>query len=112
MKAQSSIKYGISFLFALMLFSYGCSGGPRTTAKTYVVEIKDMQFQPAQLTVNKGDTVVWINKDIVPHDVTEVNKAWASPLLKSEESWQKVITKSESYYCSIHLIMKGELIVE
>lgn len=112
MKAHSFTISGISFLFALMLFSYGCSGGPKTAPKTYVVEIKDMQFQPAQLTVNKGDTVVWINKDIVLHDVTEINKAWASPPLPQDAEWKKVITKSESYFCSIHMVMKGELIVE
>ena len=80
--------------------------------KTHTVEIKDMMFQPASLVVHAGDTVVWINKDIVAHDVTQDNKTWASPPLAGAASWKKVITTSASYYCSIHVVMKGKVIVE
>lgn len=112
MKTHSFIRNDIFLLIPVMLMVYGCNGQPKATAKSYAVEIKDMQFQPATLSVHKGDTVVWTNEDIVPHDVTENNKAWASPPLKTGESWQKVVTESASYYCSIHPVMKGELIVE
>lgn len=71
-----------------------------------------MEFRPAELIVQKGDTVMWINKDIVVHTVTERNKSWASPLLSPETTWKRVIEKNDSYYCSIHINMKGELIVE
>ena len=75
-------------------------------------EIKDVKFKPDELKVHNGDTVTWINKDIVVHDVTEENKARASPPLSTDASWKKVITKSDSYYCSIHVMEKGTLIVE
>jgi plastocyanin len=68
-----------------------------------------MKFQPAELSVHQGDTVFWINRDIVAHDVTEKDKTWASPLLNAGDSWEKVVTKSDAYYCSIHITMKGEL---
>lgn len=71
-----------------------------------------MKFVPADLNVHKGDTVLWINKDIVAHDVTETNKAWASPTLPNDASFKKVITTNETYYCSIHLIMTGKVLVE
>jgi len=45
-----------------------------------------MQFQPQNISGNKGDTVVFINNDIVAHDVTEKNKAWASPQLSPKDS--------------------------
>lgn len=79
--------------------------------KTYTVEIAQMQFRPALLEAHKGDTVIFVNKDIVDHDATEVNKAWHSPPLSTGESWKWVATKSSDYYCSIHLIMKGQIIV-
>jgi plastocyanin len=112
MKTDNFIRNGIFLLIPVMLMVYGCNSQPKATAKSYAVEIKDMQFQPATLSVHKGDTVIWTNQDIVPHDVTENNKAWASPPLKTGESWRKVVTESASYYCSIHPVMKGELIVE
>jgi plastocyanin len=78
----------------------------------HIVEIKGMKFQPAELIVNSGDTVRWINRDIVSHDVTEVpEKAWASPVIPAGDSWSMVVNKSESYYCSIHVVMKGDILV-
>jgi len=95
-----------------VLLVYGCSSQASYTPQTLAVEIKDMKFQPDELKLHKGDTVIWTNKDIVAHDVTEVNKAWTSSPIAPGASWQKVITESASYYCSIHIIMKGKLIVE
>jgi len=72
-----------------------------------------MQFQPASLTVQKGDTVVWVNHDIVAHDVTEEkSKRWSSGPLAPGASWSMVVTESADYYCSIHVVMKGKLVVE
>lgn len=76
------------------------------------VQIKDMKFIPAELSVKKGDVVMWTNKDIVNHDVTEVSKTWASPRLKSGGSWKKTVTKSADYFCSIHVVMKGKILVK
>ena len=81
--------------------------------KVHTVEIKQMKFQPAELIVQKGDTVVWINNDIVAHDVTEEpGKAWTSSVMPVGESWRLVVTQSADYYCSIHVVMKGKLIVQ
>jgi plastocyanin len=101
-----------SICFAIFLIS--CSPvQEKAIPKVHTVEIKQMQFQPAELTVQKGDTVVWINKDIVAHDVTEEsNKAWTSSILPSGKSWSMVATQSSNYYCSIHVVMKGKLIVQ
>ena len=99
-------------MLPLFLMVYGCNSKASYKPQSHVVEIKDMKFQPAELTVHKGDTVIWINKDIVIHDVTEENKAWASPPLITDATWKKVITKNESYFCSIHVIMKGVVKVE
>ena len=34
----------------------------------HVVEIRNLEFTPKELTV--GDTITWINYDLVPHTVT------------------------------------------
>ncbi len=99
-------------MLPILILVYGCNSKVKSTPQTHVIEIKDMKFQPAELKIHQGDTVIWINKDIVAHDVTEENKAWASPPLNADATWKKAITKSESYYCSIHVVMKGILIVE
>jgi plastocyanin len=69
-----------------------------------------MKFQPADLAIKKGDTVTWINKDFVDHDVTEEkSKAWKSSLLKPGKKYSRVINASTEYFCSIHVVMKGKL---
>lgn len=100
-------------LLCLLLLLYSCTTTEKRAPKTHTVEIKQMQFQPATLTVQKGDTIVWINQDLVAHDVTEYpGKAWTSGPLATGQSWRMPVTKSADYYCSIHVVMKGKIIVE
>lgn len=81
--------------------------------RAYTVEIKQMQFQPATLTVEKGDTVVFVNHDLVVHDVTEASTgAWTSSPLPVDSSWRFVVTGTADYYCSIHKVMKGKLVMQ
>ena len=59
-------------LCAVVYLLGSCTPAPvKTVHKAYQVEIIQMKFHPAELTLQKGDTVVWINRDIVPHDATE-----------------------------------------
>jgi plastocyanin len=109
-----SILRNSTYLLCFVFLLVGCtSTTEKTTHKVYNVEIKQMQFQPASLTVQKGDTVVWVNHDIVAHDVTEEkSKRWSSGPLAPGASWSMVVTESADYYCSIHVVMKGKLVVE
>lgn len=110
MKTVKAIKNGIVCILSVFLF-IGCTSQDSYKPQTHVIEIKDMAFQPENLIAHKGDTVIWINKDIVAHDVTQDNKDWASSPIAPEASWKKVITNNDSYYCSIHVVMKGKLTV-
>ena len=102
------------FIFASFLGGTLIVSSQSSSLKTkHVIEIKKMKFIPSELVVHKGDTIVWINRDIFPHDVTELkNKIWSSSNLLQGKSWYKVITKSEDYYCSLHIVMKGKIIVK
>ena len=72
-----------------------------------------MQFNPAELTLQKGDTVVFINNDLVVHDITqEPDKTWTSSNLSPGQSYKMSVGVSTDYYCSIHPTMKGKLIVQ
>lgn len=108
-----AIKFSLCiFCCGFLLFSCK-SPQEKTKPAKYTVEIKEMKFQPAALTVKSGDTVVWINRDIVAHDVTEeAARAWSSSSLPTGASWSMVVTKSADYFCSIHVVMKGKLLVQ
>jgi len=80
---------------------------------TDTVFISDMKFLPNVIKVHNGDTVVWVNKDLVMHNVTELTgKGWASPPIHSGASWKMAVKQATDYHCSIHPEMKGKIILE
>jgi len=82
-------------------------------ADVHTIEIKQMKFVPAELRVHKGEKVVWLNLDLVDHDVTEqTHKAWTSAPLHTGASWSLVVTETSDYFCNLHQVMKGKIIVE
>ncbi|HWI91566.1 MAG TPA: plastocyanin/azurin family copper-binding protein [Flavisolibacter sp.] len=110
-----SIKTAKAFaILALVFFLASCLGPEKKVIpKSYTVEIKAMQFQPAELSVQKGDTVLFVNQDMLVHNVTEEKaKAWGSPSLATGESYKMVVNESSDYYCSLHPVMKGKLVVQ
>lgn len=79
-------------------------------AQNHIVEIKQLKFIPAYIEVNKGDTITFINKDVVDHDVTEEKtKKWTSNIMKKGTSWRMVVKENADYFCSLHVIMKGKI---
>jgi plastocyanin len=106
------MKYNL-VLFIFIFLGFTTSAFAQKLKTKHIVEIKRMKFNPPELNIRKGDTVVWINRDFFPHDVASINdKSWKTKPLEQGESWSKVITKSEGYFCPLHIVMKGKLIVE
>ena len=102
------------------LFLNGCSTPPekvktpsqipveKPAPSLYIVQIEQMKFFPSDISVNVGDTIMWVNNDMVAHDITEEkNKSWSSSLLQPGKSWKLVVKEGADYYCSIHVVMKG-----
>lgn len=53
-----------------------------------------------------------LNKDMVAHDVTEeTHKAWASGPMQTGATWKIIPTSDADYYCSIHAVMKGKIVL-
>lgn len=103
---------GLSLVFLFLLAGCNSKTEKSVPPKTDTVVIDQMKFIPDTLSVNKGDTVMFINKDIVAHNATEVNNQWVSPNLNTGEFWKTVPDTSTDYYCSIHMIMKGKINVK
>ena len=102
----------VLFPCALLLLTGFSTLQKRPASKTHRVEIVQMRFSPASMSVRPGDTVLFVNLDMVTHDVTEASgKSWKSPPLAAKSSWKKVVKTSASYYCSFHPVMKGTITV-
>src|SRR5262249_50891722 len=70
-------------------------------------------FNPAQVTVNVGDTVTWANTGRVLHTVTANNGAFNSGAMAPGGSWSFDFTTPGlySYFCGIHPWMHGSVSV-
>jgi plastocyanin len=89
-------------------------GSPTNAApKTYVVTIENLRFTPDVLTVQRGDRVVWINKDLFPHTATADAKAFDSHTIEASASWAYVARKPGEYPygCLFHPTMKARLTI-
>ena len=80
-------------------------------AETIRVIIENLEFSPAQIEVKVGDTIQWVNKDILAHTAT-VNGGW-DVMIPPKKSASLVVgsAKSVDYYCRFHPTMKGRITV-
>lgn len=116
-------------LLVLVVLISGCTYGPKTTSQpapaqspaittattasgaTAAVEIKGFAFNPATLTIQKGTTVTWTNKDSAPHTVT--GDAFGSETLSQGQAFVHTFNEAGTfeYSCHIHPSMRGKVIV-
>ncbi|HJR17299.1 MAG TPA: plastocyanin/azurin family copper-binding protein [Gemmatimonadales bacterium] len=97
----------------LTLFSGGEASRHDDGARRHIVEIQGMTFQPAVLEVERGDTVVWVNRDMVPHTATGTGgQSWTTGVLSQSQSGQYVVLTRgvTAYFCELHPVMEGKLI--
>jgi plastocyanin len=81
---------------------------------THTVTIDGTSFQPMAITVNAGDTIVWLNKDPFPHTVTAETGGFDSGAILPGKSWRYKPTKKGkfAYTCTYHPTMKATLRVK
>lgn len=91
-----------------------CTGVARAAGTTHTVVIEAMAYKPANLTVRKGDTIVWINKDLFPHTATAHDKSFDSREIGTGKSWKLIAIKGGKvgYLCTLHPTMEASLTVE
>ncbi len=95
----------------LVVGAFDREGLAQTTSlpQRHVVQIDGFVFQPPQIRVVPGDTVVWVNRDFVPHFISVGEGKWQSDVLEENQSWELVVneTGSFSYVCVFHPKMIG-----
>ena len=85
-----------------------------TAATPTAVEIHDMRFEPAILTITAGTTVTWLNEDNSPHTVTERGRSFRSSALDTKDrfSYTFAAPGEFAYFCTLHPMMVGKVIVK
>ena len=82
-------------------------------AATIQITMENLVIAPAQVTAKVGDTIEWINKDILAHTATARNGDW-DVMLPPKKNGTLVLKKAGTidYYCRFHPNMKATLTVE
>jgi plastocyanin len=87
-------------------------------AEEVEVAVRDNRFDPADLTVPVGATVIWTNQGFLPHTVTADDGSFDSGTLGRGDTFEMTFTEpgTYSYHCEIHggtggLGMAGAIIV-
>jgi len=88
-------------------------GTPVARPALNAVNIANLAFGPATLTVTAGTTVTWTNMDQIAHTVSDTQDGISSPVLNQNQSYSFTFTKPGTYHyiCTIHPFMHGTVIV-
>ena len=108
----------ISVLMGCATLAAASPSAPREmAAPTISVSIEDLSFVPAQLSVTVGTTVVFVNRDRLPHSVVgalgEKEQFHSDGQLDQGESFAVVLDEPGliEVSCGIHSRMRARLIV-
>ena len=80
------------------------------------VTIDNFRFNAPGLTVPAGTTVVWTNRDDIPHTVTSADdpRRFTSPPLDTGDHFSYRFDHAGrfAYFCSLHAHMQGVVVVK
>jgi plastocyanin len=88
--------------------------GLRPIANTTEVKIDNFSFTPKSMTVKAGTAVTWTNHDDIPHNVVSTQKKFSSTVLDTDQTFTYQFKEPGSYpyFCKIHPMMTGTIVVE
>ncbi len=90
------------------------SAAPAAMPAVIEVKIDNFKFGPEVLTIPVGATVIWTNRDDIPHTVVSTDGIFKSKVLDTDEKFSFTFTKAGTYdyFCSVHPKMTGKVIVQ
>jgi plastocyanin len=90
-----------------------CVMAVRAQAATIQITMKNLVISPAEVSAKVGDTVEWVNKDVLAHSATARNGDFGV-MLPPNKTGSFVLKKAGSveYYCRFHPNMKAVLKID
>lgn len=96
---------------AVALAFVAACAGVEDPPRRHEVEIRDFAYGSPAAPVRAGDTIVWINRDLVPHTATAADRTWDTGSVGAGENRSVVVASKGTHdvLCVFHPGMKGAL---
>jgi plastocyanin len=103
----------IAAAFTLLIGVGLGNAGPANAQSTTTITIAGFAFSPANVTVQAGDTVVFVNNDSVAHTATANDGSFDTGTIQPGSSASVTFSSAGtfSYFCQIHPNMTGSITV-
>jgi plastocyanin len=97
-----------SAVIALNVWPWNCA-----SAETIQITMDKLTFSPAEITVKVGDTIEWINRDILAHTATARSGEW-NVKIAAKKTERLIVSKAGAvdYYCTYHPNMTGRILIK
>ena len=94
---------------ALLLWAFPAAAAPHT----YTVVIEQLKFGPVPQKLHKGDSIIWVNRDILRHSATAADHSFDADLLPGARV-RTLLARSGriAFVCRYHPGMRGVLEVQ
>lgn len=81
-------------------------------AETIQITMDKLVFSPIEVNASVGDTIAWVNNDILAHTATAQNGDW-DVAIAAKKTVSLVLKKAGTieYYCRYHPNMKGRIVI-
>ena len=107
----TGISAALALLAATVIVPASALGGARSASSDTVV-LKDLRFHPGTLSIERGDTVTWLWRDNVDHNVT-FHGFHSRTQLHGSYTVRFTHSGTFGYRCTLHEAqgMRGKIVV-
>lgn len=109
-----SAAFRAAVLAALAIVA-GAAQGKGKAHAAHVISARGAAFEPRVLEVSAGDTVEWKNDDVIPHNILARDRSFASRKDLDPGQTYRWVAKargSHPYFCTLHPVMTGSVVVK
>ena len=104
-----STRFAAAAIWAAAAFSPAPAGA---APRVYTVTIQNMTFSPAPAGLRIGDSVEWVNNDILRHTATAADRSFSVELAPKARARTRLAKPGVvRFFCRFHPGMKGQLSV-
>jgi plastocyanin len=100
-------------LCGVVASAIGCGRSPARRAETIRVVVDKIAFQQPDVRAHIGDSIEWINKDVVTHTSTARDETW-DVTVDPGATGRAVLDRAGTfdYFCRLHPNMTARVVVE